>query len=179
MKKLFLLIFGLMLVTSSALALSPEELKGKWVSNKITESDPSGSGSVDITVTFNFDGVNKASITQGTNLNLSLGEGIKLFMYNEVLADGEYTVAGDSVTIKFSAESVKLNITEDDIRVIGVDDVAAVNEMKSQMVASAPQQLAAVAEQISSTPEVLNNVMILPKKMTAMMNGKMVTFKKK
>lgn len=179
MKKIFLLIFGLMLITSSAMALSPEELKGKWVSNKITEADPSGQGSVDVTITLDFDGVNKASLAQGTNLNLSMGEGAKLFMYNEVLADGEYTVAGDSITIKFTPESIKLNITEDDIRVIGVDDVAMVDQMKSQMVAGSQQQLPMIAEQIAATPEVFNNVVILPKKMTAMSDGKMFTFKKK
>lgn len=168
-----------MLITADAIALTPEELKGKWASNKITESDPNGGGSVDVTVNFDFDGVNKVSMSQGTNLNLELGEGAKMFMYNEVLADGEYTVAGDSVSIKFNAESVKINITEDDIRIIGVDDVAMVDQIKTQMVANSQQSLPMAAEQIASKTEVLNNVVILPKKMTAMMDNKMVTFKKK
>lgn len=168
-----------MLFTSTAFALSPEELKGKWVSNKITQNDPNGGGSVDVTITLQFDGENKASLAQGTNANLSMGEGVKLFMYNEVLADGEYTVAGDSISIKFNPESVKIKMTEDDIRLIGLDDATMAQEIKTQFVENTQQNLPVIAEQIASTPEVFNNVMILPKKMTAMNDGQMITFKKK
>lgn len=168
-----------MLITSSAYALTPEELQGKWTSNKITESDPNGGGSIDITLTFDFDGAGKATLAQGTTANLEMGQGAKLFMYNETLADGEYTVAGDSITFKIDPATVKLNMTEDDIRIIGIDDVATVNGMKEQMLAGSQQQLPAIAEQLASEAMVINNVMILPKKMTAIIDGKMVTFKKK
>lgn len=179
MKKLFSVIFGLMLIATNTFALTPDELTGKWVSNKISEADPNGGGSVDVTLTLDFDGAQKAAFSQGTSANLELGQGAKLFMYNELQADCEYSVAGDSITLKIIPESVKLNITEDDIRIIGVDDAAAVDGMKQQMVAGSQQQLPMMAEQLAAQPMVINNVMILPKKMTALVDGKMVTFKKK
>lgn len=179
MKKIILLFLGMMLITSAAYALTPEELKGKWVSNKVTESDPNGGGSIDVVLTFNFDGTSKAGYTQGTNANIEAGQGVKIFMYNEVVAECDYTVAGDSITLKVIPETVKLNMTEDDIRIIGVDDVAAADGMKQQMVAGSQQSLPMAAEQLANQPIVINNVMILPKKMTAVIDGKMVTFKKK
>ncbi len=179
MKKLFSVIFGLMLIATNAFALSPDELTGKWASNKISETDPNGGNTVDVVITLDFDGAQKASFSQGTTANIDLGQGAKLFMYNEVLAECEYSVAGDSITLKIIPESVKLNLTEDDIRIIGVDDAAAVDGMKQQMVASSQQQLPMMAEQLASEPMVINNVVILPKKMTAMIDGKMVSFKKK
>lgn len=179
MKKIIMLFLGLMLVTTSALALTPEEIKGKWASNKISDSDPNGGGSIDITLTFNFDGASKASFTQGTSANIDLGQGAKLFMYNEVVAEGEYTVDGDSISFKIDPATVKINLSEDDIRIIGVDDVAAVNGMKEQMVAGTQQNAPMMAEEMAKKAIVLNNVMVLPKKLTAMVDGKMVTFKKK
>ena len=179
MKKIILLFLGMLLITSAAYALTPEELKGKWVSNKVTEADPNGGGSVDVVFTFNFDGASKVGFSQATTANLEIGQGAKLFMYNEVQADGDYTVAGDSISVKINPESVKLNMTEDDIRVIGVDDAATVDGMKQQMVAGSQQQLPMMAEEIAKEPMVINNVMILPKKMTAIIDGKMITFKKK
>lgn len=179
MKKLILLIFGLMVITSSALALSPEELKGKWVSNKISESDPNGTISADQVITLKLDGVDKVTYTQSSNMNLSLGEGIKIYTYNELVAEGGYIVAGDSITITLTQESVKMNITEDDIRIIGIDDVAEVEEAKREFVEQTQKSLPMAAEQIAAHPVVFNNVVILPKKMTAMNNGKMINFKKK
>lgn len=179
MKKIILLFLGMLLITSAAYALTPEELKGKWVSNKVTEADPNGGGSVDVVLTFNFDGSTKAGFTQGTTANLELGQGAKLFMYNELQAECEYSIAGDSISFNINPESVKLNMTEDDIRIIGVDDAAAADGMKQQMVAGSQQQLPMMAEELAKEPMVLNNVMILPKKMTAIVDGKMVTFKKK
>lgn len=179
MKKIILVIFGLMLIASEAFALTPDEITGKWASNKITETDPNGEGSMDVTFTLNFDGSQKAALTEGISANLDMGQGAKLFMYNELQADCEYTVEGDSITLKIIPESVKLNITEDDIRIIGIDDAATVEGMKQQMVAGLQQQLPMMAEQLASDPLVLNNVVVLPKKMTAMIDGKMVTFKRK
>lgn len=179
MKKIILLFLGMLLITSAAYALTPEELKGKWVSNKVTETDPNGGGSVDVVLTFNFDGASKAGFIQSTNANIEVAQGMKLFMYNELQADCDYTVAGDSISIKINPESVKLNMTEDDIRIIGVEDATAADGMKQQMVASTQQQLPMMAEELAKEPMVMNNVMILPKKMTALIDGKMFTFKKK
>lgn len=176
MKKLFLLI-GVVMMSLSAMAITTEEVVGKWESNNITAPTPDPSMKASSKIALDLKSDLKASVKQEQQITLGDTK-VTIDMFITVEGDGTYTTAGDSITITLDPATIKLKFTEDDVRITGIDDVSQQQEIVSQMVQGMSQNAEAMKQELAK-PFTINDVMITGKKMMCKLEDILVSFKKK
>lgn len=181
MKKLVIMLGFLLGTLTSAYALSPDEVKGKWESNPIKqEATPDMPMSSVIKLQYNFADDTNVEIKNEVNFTLILGGGNKAEIFMDATAKGHYTVAGDSITVNYIPETVKIKFTEEDIRVSGPDIQPEMEpEVQAEFYKQMSQEVPTIEQGMGQEPDVLNNVLVTGKKMVCNMDDKFVTFKKK
>lgn len=174
MKRLSIILVSFFICAVSAYALTTAELQGKWVSKSFTV-DKEDNVKSEIELIFNGE-----KVSHKAKMNFSEeDEGIKMYVYCEIMLDGNYTVAGDSITVNYDASTLKVKCTEDDVRVVGIDNPAIVAQLQSQMSEMIRKEMLSAERDELEDPDVYNNVMIVGKKMTCVSDGDVLTFKKK
>lgn len=129
MKKLSIFLCALFCAATSMMAISPDDIAGKWESKWVNTPSPDReiSSKEKSSYVFNQDG----TFTSKNEMQLSiLGQtAVDCFFYADL--KGTYTAAGDSISIHVDPSSIRLDFPEDEIRISGQVDPDQESMIKS------------------------------------------------
>lgn len=167
MKRLFF-ILGIMLVGCfSASAFTAEEISDCiWKSKSIPMPPQEGmTGSVVEQLVFSVDGTVEMETEIQLGLSFEAGKGADIFM--KVQAKGKYLILGNLISIKYDPETMKLNFTEDDIRIKGMQEDPSMESMlRTQLYQGMSQMGEAMKMEMGKENTTMKNVVVTEKTLT-------------
>ncbi len=169
MKKLLFSLVLTLVTCLSALAITPKQLAGRWVTDEITLSKDATS-EIKACYVYRFTDSGKMTVTISLSFNLSDGsDAIKGNMY--ISASGTYTTDGSQIDVAINPYSVQYDVPNNEIVVKGSNYTK--NDAQTILEGGARE----AAQELKDSPSLtITNVSVKGAKLYAKMGSNDLTF---